>query len=176
MKQKRKVLTTDEIHEKSIAICEKLLEINAFKNAKTIMIFMSAFKEPDTIPIIKNIFRLSKKVVVPVTDQQTKIITPSYINCLDDMIAGAYNILEPQIIKSAPLCAIDLVIVPGIAFDKNGNRLGFGEGYYDKFLKNYKKIKIGICYDFQLLDKLPADEHDIPMDIILTERQKNYVI
>jgi 5-formyltetrahydrofolate cyclo-ligase len=88
-----------------------------------------------------------------------------------DMARGAYGILEPVSIKKAEVSDIDLIIVPGIAFDINGGRCGFGKGYYDRLLCESKAKKIGLCYDFQLVREIETDEHDIPMDMIITERR-----
>lgn len=88
----------------------------------------------------------------------------------DNMHIGAFNINEPSGHNTTDIEAIDLVIVPGVAFDKNGNRLGRGKGYYDSLLSNCRAIKIGVCYDFQLLDNIPAENHDVKMDIIITPK------
>ena len=89
----------------------------------------------------------------------------------DNTQLGAFNIQEPVGSTTVPLSTIDVAIIPGIAFDKNGIRLGRGKGYYDRLLCQCDVLKVGICYDFQLMDKLPSDTHDIPMDIIITPKQ-----
>ena len=87
------------------------------------------------------------------------------------MKKGAHGIPEPTEIVPISIEEIEIILVPGLAFDKTGARMGFGKGYYDKLLETRKAIKIGICYDFQLLDKIPSEPHDVPMDIIITEKR-----
>lgn len=93
---------------------------------------------------------------------------------LEDLRPGAFGILEPNDLSPKFKDTVGICFVPGIAFDKSGNRLGFGKGYYDRFLKNKPQItKIGVCYSFQLLKhiEIPADEYDIKMDMIITEKE-----
>ena len=94
----------------------------------------------------------------------------------DDLKRNEYAILEPKerIINNKK---IDVIILPGSVFDINGNRIGYGKGYYDKYIKslNYNPLKIGVCYDFQLLDTIPTETHDVKMDIILTESRNIYL-
>ena len=85
------------------------------------------------------------------------------------MQKGSYNIYEPQGETFTDLVSIDAAIIPGVSFDRHGNRLGRGKGYYDRFLKKLNTFKIGICFSFQISDEIPHDEHDIAMDEIWTE-------
>ena len=87
------------------------------------------------------------------------------------MHEASYGILEPvKIIEKSPN-KIDLIIVPGIGFDKRGNRLGHGKGYYDKLLRKLKTIKIGLAFELQIVDQIPTDENDVPVDLIITEER-----
>ena len=83
---------------------------------------------------------------------------------------GAFSVYEPDSAELADINEIDVVIVPGVAFDKSGTRIGFGKGCYDRFLKQISSVKIGFCYEFQICDKIIADEHDINMDYLVTEK------
>ena len=83
---------------------------------------------------------------------------------------GAFSIPEPQDADVFDASEIDLVIVPALAYDRHGTRLGFGRGCYDGFLPRTRAVKVGLCYAFQLADSLPADTHDVPVDYILTEK------
>ena len=92
------------------------------------------------------------------------------INSFDDLSPGAYGILEPS--AGEPTMSFEpasLCIVPALSYDEKGNRLGFGKGYYDRFLSGFKGIKTGICYELSLCETLPADDHDIRVDNIVTE-------
>lgn len=169
MREKRRNMTTDEVKEKSAVIQDALFSLDCFKNADTACTFISAFKEPDTAAIIKRLLFDGKKVVVPVTDTDNTTLILSYIEDMSDLEKGAFGILEPTAIKPASESDIDAVLVPGLAFDIRGGRMGFGKGYYDRFLEKTDAVKIALCYDFQLFDKIPTEPHDVPMDIIITE-------
>lgn len=171
MRKNRRVLTSDEVKTAGQNICKHIFSFDFIKDAKTVMTFISSFKEPDTDGILKELDKQKKKIVVPISNTDNFTIIPSYIDSSSSLTSGAYGIKEPSVIKPAQPSDIDVAIIPGIAFTKKGDRLGFGKGYYDKFLSEFKGIKIGVCYEFQLLDKLPVSEHDINMDIIVTEKR-----
>ena len=156
---------------KSDEIRQRLLGVERVKQAKTICTFISAFKEPDTVEIIKEIWEQDKKIVVPITDIESGTLSLSYINSMDDMEKGAYGILEPKTVRKADENNIDVILVPGLAFDRNGGRMGFGKGYYDRLLESSKAVKIGLCYDFQILEKIPTESHDVPMNFVITEKE-----
>ena len=166
-KKRRRELCNDEINTKSQAIYERLMPL--LGTAKTVMCYMSAFNEPRTDRVISELIENGARVAAPVTDTALKTITPALYTGM--LRRGAYGIFEPdKCIEVAPDC-IDIAIIPGIAFDRDGRRIGFGSGYYDRFLAEFKGKKIGVCYEFQLYDSLPHDAHDIAMDMIVTERK-----
>lgn len=171
VKAKRRQLTREQIDEASGRITEHIISLDCYKKADTVMTYLSAFKEPSTDGIISRLFFDNKRVVVPISNTDTFTITPSYLTSPDKLIKGAYGIKEPEECIAADISGIDLALIPGIAFDINGARIGFGKGYYDRFLAAFKGIKAGICYDFQLLDYVPSSPHDVKMDIILTEKR-----
>ena len=168
--EKRNLLPQAEILEKSRKIENSLFKLNEFKKSKTIMFFVSFNSEVNTHEMIKKTFG-SKTVVVPKIAQNA--IEPSLIIDFDSLIqSGKFGILEPIDIMKIAYKNIDLVLVPGIAFDSEGHRLGYGFGYYDKFLRKVPKAaKIGLCFDFQVVDKVPKEEHDVPVDFIVTEKR-----
>lgn len=169
MRTKRREMTADEVLNKSARIQKQLFSFDKYVKAKTVMLYVSAFNEPSTIEIIKDAIDRRKRVVLPVSDTATETIVLSYLDSLDDLEKGAYGILEPRVVKPADASEIDFILVPGLAFDKNGNRMGFGKGYYDKLLCKTGAEKTALCYEFQLFDEIPADEYDIPMNTIITE-------
>ena len=171
MRAKRRALSKDEVKIKSDEIRQKLFQIECVKQAETVCTFISAFKEPDTVETIKELWKQGKKVVVPITDIESGTLSLSYINSMDDMGKGAYGILEPKTVQTADENNIDVILVPGLAFDRNGGRMGFGKGYYDRLLENNKAVKIGLCYDFQILGKIPTESHDVPMNFVITEKE-----
>lgn len=166
-KARRRSLSREEVAEKSKRIYDNLMPL--LDSADTVMCYLAAFNEPRTEEIITALLAAGKRVVVPVTHTGSHTITPSYLNSLDALRAGTYGIKEPVECIPARVSDIDIAIIPGIAFDRSGMRIGFGKGYYDRFLSEFKGLKIGLCYEFQLYDSVPHDAHDIPMDIIITE-------
>ena len=175
IKALRKSLTKQQILEKSDIICNRLFELCEINSAKTVMVYISAFNEVRTDKIIKRLLDGGKNICAPITDESTKTIRAYYFDNTDALIKGAYGILEPPKTHITDISEIDVAIIPGIAFDKNGNRMGFGEGYYDRFLADFKGTKIGIGYKFQCEYNIDTDEYDIPMDYIVNEEEV-YVI
>ena len=171
MRETRRSLTADEVTEKSAAIARSLLDIAAVKDAKTVCVYISAFKEPDTRGIINALLAAGKRVAVPVTDEENVTLSLSYIDSTSALAHGAYGIYEPTVIKRADENDMDVIITPGLAFDKRGGRMGFGKGYYDRLFEKTNALRIALCYDFQLLDEIPTEPHDAPMDIIVTEKR-----
>lgn len=171
MKELRRMITEEEIKAKSADITEALFSLKAINDAGTVMTYLSAFKEVDTRGIIEKLSAMGKKIAVPVSNTADFTITPSYIDGMDGLKKGAYGILEPVEVHEAALSDIDVILVPGIAFDEKRGRCGFGKGYYDRLLGGCAAVKIGLCYDFQVVKKIETDSNDIPMDMIVTERR-----
>lgn len=169
MRALRRGLTAREVEEKSRKIRENLLNSDKYKNAQTVLLYLSAFKEPSTAEIIADALSQKKRVAVPISNTEDFTLTLSYITGLDGLQKGAYGISEPKNIIKADIADIDFAVIPGLAFDKSGNRLGFGKGYYDRLLTELKAEKTALCYSFQMFDKIPSDAHDIPMNTIITE-------
>lgn len=173
--ERRKSLSREEVKEKSRIIKEKLNSMPEFKKSKNILTYVSFNNEVDTINIINGLLtKNEKKVLVPYVDKD-KVIQISKINSFDDLEPKTFGILEPKRnkIKKFDIDKLDLVIVPGIAFDKNGHRIGYGHGYYDRFLEKIKKdtAKIALAFDFQIVDKIPEERHDVPVDVVVTEKR-----
>ena len=169
IKQQRKALTHEEIACKSEKITAFITASDIYKNADCVCVYMAAFNEPRTIPFIHTALADGKRVCIPLSDTDSCTLTLSYISSTDDLTAGAYGILEPVRIDVASPGDIDLILVPGIVFDENGSRIGFGKGFYDRLLADTRAKKAGICYDFQVCSGIAADAHDIPMDVLITE-------
>ncbi|MBI2542481.1 5-formyltetrahydrofolate cyclo-ligase [Candidatus Woesearchaeota archaeon] len=169
MLEKRGSLDKNQILEKSEQIKKRLLGLEQYKNSKTIMFFVSFSSEVYTHSMIGDALK-NKTVVVPKVMHHG--IEPSVIIDFDSLIQGKFGILEPIEAMSIAYKNIGLVLVPGIVFDKTGHRIGYGFGYYDRFLaKVPKAIKIGLAFDFQLVDKIARETHDVPVDFIVTEER-----
>ncbi len=169
MRAKRRALTAAEVAEKSAAICEKLFNLKEFNTNGAAAVYVSSFNEPQTDAVIKRLRGEGRRAAVPVTDVQSGTLTLAEIT--ESMKKGAYGIPEPTEIIPVSIEETEIILVPGLAFDKTGARMGFGKGYYDKLLQTAKATKIGLCYDFQLLEKIPSEPHDVPMDVIITEKR-----
>lgn len=151
---------------KSKIIKEKLFRTEEFIKAKIVMFYLSHGGEVNTQEMIKEAIEQGKIVAVPVVNRKTNTIIPCRIRLNSRLSKGLYGILEPTKKCRLPLQKIDLVIVPGIAFDKGGSRLGRGKGCYDRFLESLPKTtpRIGLAFDFQVLPSLPVKPHDISVD------------
>lgn len=147
----------------SIKMLEKYPE---FSNAKTVFCYISAHGEVDTYGIIQELLK-DKKVLIPycINEEGDMIACP--INSLDDLKEGKFKIPEPRFPEEFPKEKIDFVIVPGVAFDKNGYRLGYGKGYYDRFLAGITPFKLGVCQSEFFLEEVPHGKFDVKMDDIL---------
>ena len=173
--KKRTLLTEDEHKQESARIAEYLFETEEFKKSQVIMMYVATKTEVQTEECIKNILSKGKRVILPYCyPKSTQMGIAEIKDIATDLREGEYKIQEPRddlrdnFLKSD----IQLVVCPGVGFDKNGARLGRGKGCYDAFLKELKeKAKIvGFAYKCQMLNEdLPFDYHDIPMDIIITE-------
>lgn len=165
----RNSLPKKDILERSRKIQDNLFSLSQYANSRTIMFFVSFSSEVDTHEMIKEALK-NKVVVVPKVVHHE--IEPSVIIDLGNLVPGRFGILEPIEIMKIAYKNIDLVLVPGIAFDREGNRIGYGFGHYDRFLaKVPKAIKIGLAFDFQIVDHIPKETHDVAVDFIVTEKE-----
>ena len=164
---KRKELNHDFITEKSRIINAKLRELDVYQSAAAVYTYIGCRGEVLTDELISCALSDGKKVAVPKTGE--KDISFHYIDGATDLVNGRYSIPEPNADNPANDVK-PLVIVPGVAFDKKRNRLGHGRAYYDRFLKD-GYTTVGLAFDFQIVDEVPTEDTDIPMDIIITETQ-----
>ena len=159
--------------KRSFQIQNKLFSLPEFIKAKNILFYLSFDGEVETFRMIARAISLGKKIAVPVINSRNKILKLSLImDCGYGLEVGPYNIHQPKRshIRKIPLNSIDLIIVPAVAFDLKGNRIGRGLGYYDRFLQALpRRIPcIGLAFDFQVLNRIPGIEsHDFPVDRVL---------
>lgn len=170
IKEKRSAMDKAEVAQKSAAAAQMFLLSEFYKSARQFMLYMPLGNETDTSEIMKAAFQDGKSVVLPVTDEKSDRITPCLITEETEFIAGAFSVREPAEWKEADMSKTDVIIVPGIAFDRSGARVGFGKGCYDMLLKSSPSVKVGFCYGFQICDEIPFEEHDIKMDYLVTEK------
>jgi len=175
---RRKSENRESVKNKSIEITKRVINLEPFIKGRAIMCYMDFKNEVMTKYIISHCFENGKKVILPLVDtiDGVKRIVPYEVMDMEkDVSYGTFGILEPKK-DSAKIFnpeEIDLVIVPGVAFDIYRNRLGYGAGFYDRFLKLVRPScpKIGIAFEFQIYDAIPVEEHDIPLDFVITEER-----
>ena len=168
MLSKRNSLTKTNIQSASESILSRLFARPKFKEAKYIAFYLPRGNEVDTKKMIEESLKQGKTILVPSTDE--KKITFHKFSSFDDLEAGKFNILEPKS-KINPLSEPELIVIPGVAFGLCMHRLGYGKGYYDNYLASSFAYRIGIGYDFQIVEKLPSHENDQRMDEIITEKR-----
>ena len=157
---------------KASSFCElSFRELEAypeFVRAEVVFCYVSAHGEVGTRKLIEELLR-EKEVVVPYCiDKEGNMICVK-INSPGDLKEGSFGIPEPKTPVEFPKEKIDFAIVPGIAFDREGYRLGYGKGYYDRFLQNIKPYKLGVCQKIFFQDSIPHDEYDVKMDNVLVK-------
>ena len=152
-------------------IFQKIIAMPEFKNAKTVMTYVSVGSEVDTRRLMEYCLDYGKKLLVPVTLKGTHIMEASFVDSLSDLKNGAFDIPEPQEWNICPKSDIDLCIVPALAFDKNKFRLGYGGGFYDRFLSDFNSTSVGLEFSELIIDNVCAEPYDIPVDIIVTEKE-----
>jgi 5-formyltetrahydrofolate cyclo-ligase len=154
-----------EKKRQSDIIFNKIESLPEFLTAKTILVFWSLPDEVITFNFIQK-WHQQKTILLPCVQEND--IHLKIFDGTESMHLGTFNISEPQGEYFTNVSVIDLGIIPGLAFDKQGNRLGRGKGYYDRFLPKLLSPKIGICYDFQFIENIPSDHWDIKMDMVIT--------
>lgn len=165
-------MSKDEVHSKSFDIVQKIIGLHNTISWDKPYLFYSATQNEVDISSAFSYLSYKSQIFFPKTVGEDIIFYET--EYLEDLKPGAFGILEPSDMVPKFVDNKGICFVPGIAFDKKGNRLGFGKGYYDRFLRDKSHItKIGICYDFQLLKhiEIPAEDFDIKMDMIITEKE-----
>lgn len=172
---KRDALPVEERSGKSREIVDRLLNLTEIIKANSIFTYVSFRSEVGTHSMINSLIKQGKCVSVPFIDINKKIIIPSVIKSFkNDLVPGAFGILEPVLENLNPLPAekIDIIIMPGAVFNEKGCRLGYGGGFYDRFLKKKRIKSYALAFDCQLVDGVPFDpEFDIKVDHIVTEKR-----
>ena len=173
--QLRDALDPQERAAHSRLIKEALFKLPQFLAARTVMFYVSFRSEVETHDMIREALASGRTVVVPVTDMNNKRLALSRLEDFDrDLAPGIWGIPEPSQEKIRPIAChdIDLVIAPGAAFSANGNRIGYGGGFYDRLLRESGKKACALAFEMQILSDIPNNpEQDVPVDYILTENR-----
>ncbi|MDO9464249.1 MAG: 5-formyltetrahydrofolate cyclo-ligase [bacterium] len=176
MIEKRQRTSYDEIATKSGQIKKRLFELDVFGKSKTVMFYVGKGDEVQTKDMVLESMKMGKIVSVPYIENGNREMHASLLKNFDrDLVNGKYGILSPKKESYRPIntSSLDLIVVPGVCFDRNGNRIGCGGGYYDHFLKSVsgKAVLIGLAFDFQVIRDVPHEKKDIPVHIIVTEKR-----
>lgn len=168
----RKNLTDKEAKDRQIF--ERLLSIGEAERSELILAYVSSPIEVDTRRFIEYTLRKGKKVALPVCGEETNEMSFYLIESLDRLVPGKYKGIPEPDQSVCQKCEVDektVCIVPGLSFDKNGYRLGFGKGYYDRFLCEHSVFTIGLCYEECISESLPVENHDKPVSVVVTEKE-----
>jgi len=173
--QKRQAILPEEKKTLDAKICKNFLSLASYRYADTIMLFFPKSDEPDTVPIIERALSDGKKVALPRCREHSQMDF-FVIRSLDDLEAGKFGIPAPR-----EYCELvdpndrrrfgnTVIAVPGIVFDKSGHRIGYGKGFYDRYISAYKGNTVGICYSFLLKDTIPHGKYDTPVNALVTDK------
>lgn len=174
VRRKRAELDGGWIAEKSGAIAGHLFGLDVFRDADLVGCYMAIDGEVQTEGVIEKCFKESKKICIPALDVAVGSYRMALLDPDCEMKAGAYGIKEPVDPDWIADEKIGLVLVPGLGFDKSGGRAGHGGGHYDRMLLQVgDAVKAALAFDFQLFERVPVAEHDILMDLIITEKGVN---
>ena len=164
VKVRVKAISFAEREKRATALLRAVWELPAFEQAQNVMLFWPLPDEINTIPLIEHAYAVGKNIFLPVVvgdDLVIKRYNPMA------MKPGAFGILEPQGDPVSPV-QLDLIIVPGVAFDAAGNRMGRGKGFYDRLLAGTSATTIGVCYAEQYYLSIPTEPHDVPLNYVIT--------
>ena len=172
IREQKRHFTPQQLGEMSLGIMSSLLSHSQIQKADSVLMYHSLPDEVDTHSALGQLLAMGKKVLLPKVVSETEMTIHEYTGQDSLQPSEPYGILEPTTPEfSIVNCQLSIVIVvPGMAFDKHGHRLGRGKGYYDRFLSRIPNIyKIGVCFPFQLIDKVPSEPTDILVDEVLTD-------
>ena len=171
-KERRKSMDQGEKKVLDMAVAENVRRLKEYRPAKTLLVYMSTPIEVDTIQIIKNAWADGKKVAVPRCIPDTRNMEFHYIENLECLSVGSFSVMEPDpslpIVTDFSGC---LMIVPGMHFDMKGYRLGYGKGYYDRYMVRFTGVSAGICYSNELKPFLYHGRYDRHVDVVVTDKR-----
>ncbi|ATH72889.1 5-formyltetrahydrofolate cyclo-ligase [Bacillus altitudinis] len=169
-------ISAEEFNRHASLLHEHVLQLSEWKQAKTIALTMSRGKEIPTMPLIEKAWEEGKTVCIPTCFPKTKEMVFYEYTPETKMTSSYFGLMEPDPLEATVVHkeAIDLIIVPGVCFDQCGYRIGFGGGYYDRYLADYHGVTIALCLSLQQTRHIPAEAHDIPVSMIVSEKGTLY--
>ncbi|VGO12743.1 5-formyltetrahydrofolate cyclo-ligase [Pontiella desulfatans] len=169
MTARRKALDPRWVADASGRIVECILSLEAFRVAESVAFYKAIGGEVILEPLFSECWKLRKRTCIPTFNPDLKIYEMAEITAATHFESGHYGIHEPIGVELVSVEEIDLMVVPGVAFDPKGNRLGRGGGYYDRLLDGFPGISVAVAFDFQVFDEIPHTAHDIPVNFVVTE-------
>ena len=167
VRSQKRMYSAPQLQAMSAEAVARLMALPQMAAAKTVMLYYSLPDEVSTHELADRLVERGKVVVLPVVTGPAEMKLRRYRSA-DDLSMGAFGIMEPTGEPFTSLAEIDLAVVPGMAFDTRGNRLGRGKGYYDRFLSQLSQAtKVGLCFPFQKFPGVPTDENDVRMDLVI---------
>jgi 5-formyltetrahydrofolate cyclo-ligase len=171
----RDAMPPDQRARESMKLCEAIITSTPYQRAKTVLAYASFGSEFDTSFLLERVLTDKKNLIMPRVDKETHQLKLHRVQHLDELVAGQWGIREPRVeAKIAMPNEIDFILVPGVAFDSAGFRIGYGKGFYDKLLfsVNPASTRLSAAFDCQIIDAVPNETHDQRVDIIITPTQK----
>lgn len=172
LRQRLASITPQKLHERSVAACNRLIELPDYEKCETLMIYLSMPQEVDTTTLALRAWGDGKRVLAPKVSWEQRRMLPIEIRSLnDDVRSDAMGLREPIDGLPIPVSEIDFVIVPGLGFDELGNRLGRGRGFYDRFLlhRDFRAVACGLAFEDQVVAEVPHDDSDAKMGLLVTD-------
>lgn len=187
--EKRRLLSQEEVHDRSKKICNQLINLEEFKRRKNVLIYVSMPDEVQTKEIFRAGLQQGKTLASPIVQRDNKMLLLSVLSeaHVKELLSEAANIesrnwikakfgiMEPreETIQPISLSEIEFIVVPGVAFDRRGKRLGLGGGYYDRLLEKTKDtaLAVALAFDFQIISTIPTQDHDQEVDMIITDSE-----
>ncbi len=172
-KEKRRTMDTDERFRRDTAICNAAIGLVSFRYAEYVLLYAPTQEEIDVMPIARAALEKGKTVLFPRCDKKTHTMTYHSVKSLDELVIDSYGIAEPP--ESNPMydpseAGAAVCFVPGLVYDKAGYRLGYGKGFYDRYLSGFSGCTIGVVYSDYILPTVPRGRFDVTVDILLTEK------
>jgi len=174
MKRKLSALTPPQVAQRSREACRKLMERPEFHDAGAVMLYMPLPGEVDTAELALTAWQQQKTVLLPkVSWEQRHMMAVKCLSFEDEFSVGRHGIREPAAGEPWPVARIDLVVVPALAYDRTGHRLGHGAGFYDRFLSlpELHAAACGLAFDEQVVEEVPVHDHDCPLDFLVTDKE-----
>jgi len=169
MREARRATDPEIVVAASERIQRAVMELPAFTGAGAVGCYLALPYEVQTRRIIERCYRDGKKICVPAFNREKDRYELHWLEEGDSLTPGKFNIREPRSARPAGVMDVDLIVVPALAYDRNGGRLGHGGGHYDRVLGAWSGLKVGVAFEFQIFDQVPMGSQDIPVDLVVTE-------